>query len=140
MSTWNADVLPVILPNAFHFLQKKASLSHNNPCWWNSAFHVPVKSYSNVIFWDSNCLLFHLYLASLGHLRESELNFVPIAGAVCLFASKLFTMKITEVLLPEASATDFGFQSSGFCGSLFPWEIDPHCNNKTFFAINAIIW
>lgn len=47
----------IILPNAFHFLQKKASLNHSGSCWWISAFHVPVESYSNVMFWDRNCLL-----------------------------------------------------------------------------------
>lgn len=60
MSTWNAFVLSVILPNTFHFLQKKASLSHSNSCWWISAFHVPVRTNSGVMFWDRNCLLVQL--------------------------------------------------------------------------------
>lgn len=61
MSTWNAYVLSVILPIAVHFLKKKkASLTHYEFCLWISAFHVPVRSYSSIKFWDRNCLLIQL--------------------------------------------------------------------------------
>lgn len=63
--------------SAFHFLQKKASLSHNldTTCWWISAFHVPVRSYSSVMFWERNCLLVQLLFGLSWSLQRKWTEF-----------------------------------------------------------------